>query len=246
MRLKEWIYGIGLAGMLMGSINSSSAQNVVFGLSYRPLIPNSLFTGENIDFQTDTLSVNVSNKFGNSFGMVIRTDFTERWSLETGIHQTRRNFWIEAEGVDTALSTRFDLGMVTYEIPIQLLYYVRLSDQVYMNAMAGISINFFPTNHSKVSPDFQFLAQSLRREWVGGALVANVGFEYRTERSGYFYLGASLNRSLLPISTMAVAFNFQPYNISVARANLPGHYLTLDLRYFFKAEKKEKRKKKRD
>jgi len=220
------------------STASSQKGTVSFGIQYRPLIPNVAFDGDPVQMSNDSVSAEVTTKIGHSFGFLIRTNFTDRWSLETGINQTRRNYLLDAHSVEDPVSEKFTLSMVTYELPVQMLYYVRFTDKLYMNALAGGSFNFYPTEHISNSPDLQFRASSARREWIGISLLSNVGFEYRTYNSGYFYLGASLHRPLKSIAEMRVIY--RPYLASspVAYNFISGNFLTLDFRYFFPAEKK--------
>ena len=71
------------------------------------------------------------------------------------------------------------------------------------------------------------------RNWIQAGVVGNLGVEYRTEKSGTFYLGATFHR---PFNDMALAEftyygpNFFPYSLSTM---LDGSYLTVDLRYYF-------------
>lgn len=213
--------------------------NTVFGLQYRPIIPNELFNGESFEMSNEEVEASVSNKFSHTFGMVIRHNFTEHWSLETGINQLRRNLWIDALHYASEKTSRFDLGMLTYEIPVQGLYYVQLGSEFYMNASAGLSVNFYPSEHSKVSPgEGVFRAQSARKSWTGLSVLANVGWEYRTDDAGYFYIGASLHRPVNNVSQIQVAYrlNGQPY--LEAFEWYAGNFMCLDLRYFFPADSK--------
>ena len=108
-----------------------------------------------------------------------------------------------------------------------------------MNALAGGSFNFYPTiQHIANSDELNFAVSTKRWRWRGLSLLSNVGFEYRTENAGYFYLGASLHRPLENIAYMEVVFRTNGVNSPAATSNISGNFLTFDLRYFFPAEKK--------
>ena len=77
--------------------------------------------------------------------------------------------------------------------------------------------------------------------WLNVGLTANVGFEYRTTRAGYFYVGASYHRPFRAAYNSVLIYDWN--NLSEEGAlQLSGTYLTLDLKYFFH-EPPEKKKK---
>jgi len=73
---------------------------------------------------------------------------------------------------------------------------------------------------------------------VQGALETNLGFEYRTKKFGYFYLGASYHLPFAPITTFAMSYEYPPGNV-VSIANVRGSYMTIDIRYFFNEVKRK-------
>lgn len=222
------------------SVHYSVGQgSTIFGMQYRPIIPNEIFNGESFDMSNEEVEASVSNKFSHTFGMVIRHNFTDNWSLETGINQLRRNIWIDALHYASEKTSRFDLGMLTYELPVQAMYFVQLGSEIYMNASAGMSVNFFPSEHSKVSPgEGVFRAQSARKSWAGLSVLANVGWEYRTDNSGYFYLGASLHRPINNVSQIQVAYRLDGQPYLEAFEWYRGNFMSLDIRYYFPADSK--------
>ena len=78
---------------------------------------------------------------------------------------------------------------------------------------------------------------SLRGRIIGLSYLANIGFEYKTEEKGNFYLGASLVTPLSPITETKIKYEYQNATFSEFTAFLNGNYITIDLRYFFPAEK---------
>ena len=70
---------------------------------------------------------------------------------------------------------------------------------------------------------------------VQPALIANVGWEYRTEEKGIWYIGGSFHRPFLPMYKATVGYVTDTYTNNT-ETNLTGNYLTLDLRYFFHEE----------
>ncbi len=222
-----------------------SSNNVVFGLQYRPIIPNEIFNTEIIEMSSDILTASLENNLGHSFGFLIRRNFTEHWSLETGISSIKRNFTIDAEHNTTGERSNFTMGMQTYEVPIEALYYVKLGEGFYMNSLAGFSTSFYPTQLAKVAENTYFSAKSARKSWIGLSLLVNIGFEYRTRDAGYFYLGASLHRPINDISQFQIDYRPDNVNLDRATAWYSGNFFSVDLRYFFKPDAPSKKTKKK-
>lgn len=197
-----------------------------------------LDAGEQITIDRN-FTTSLKPKPGYTFGMVVRRGFTRTISLETGINYLRRNYSMVCTFADDTLNLRdeSDFGMVTYEIPIQGLVYIRLGQQFYMNASFGISINWFASDVASFSEEHAITQRSnLNRVWFNPALLSNIGFEYRTEKAGIFYLGASLHRPFNHVSNTFINYDKGMGNKYTTRTELSGSFLTFDVRYFFHAQ----------
>ncbi len=208
-----------------------------FGLQYKPLIPISVLNVEDLVLQEEGYNVVVSPLLGHNFGAIIRWGITNTLAIETGLTYSRRNFNLIAN-LDDTLSDESDFGLVTYEIPIQGLFYVRLGKEWYMNAATGFSMNFRASDVGSFTDNGTF-SHTTAVKGLNLAYIANVGFEYRSKKSGTFYLGASL---ATPFRSMgAVAIRSEDLsNPRVIEGKLSGNYLSVDLRYFFNENKKSK------
>lgn len=224
--------------ILLVSISSISIgqKNVTtFGIQYKPIVPNRIIGTFEQDFSVDQLEAGIKQRIGNSFGMVIRRGITDMISFETGLVFTQRNFGLNFALSDSGLSDNGRVRLVAYEIPFQGLIYIRLGDQLYMNTSAGASFNYFPSDvRVELLQGFQqyFLQEGARLNRIQGAMLANIGFEYRTKDKGYFYLGGSFNLPFAPIYTFAMSYENPPAKI-LSIDNVRGSYLTVDLRYYF-------------
>ena len=173
----------------------------------------------------------------STFSGLLRWGFTKNISLEAGLSYIKRNFDTEYSiNYDSIVGTK-DLSIVTYEFPIQVLTYVRLGEQFHMNASTGISLNFRASSVGSTSDDFNF-SQLAYIKKLNLAYIANLGFEYRTKESGYFYLGASLTTLLRPLGRIELR-SLDDNNFKNVFGELSGNYISVDLRYFFN-DKKEK------
>ena len=220
------------------SFSSFSQKGVTtFGLQYKPLVPITVLNVENLVLNEEGFTVSISSLIGHNFGAVIRWGFTNTLALETGLNYSRRNFNLDAV-LDDTLQGSTDFGIVTYEIPIQGLFYVRLSKTWYMNAATGFSMNFRASDVGKFTENRLFSHTAFVRG-LNLAYVANLGFEYRSKKSGTFYLGASLSTPFRNLATVRI-FSETINNPRKIEGDLEGNYLSVDLRYFFNENKKTK------
>lgn len=201
-----------------------------FGLQVKPVIPFPFFDPVT-SFERPNIKASLEIEGGFAFGMVVRTGLGKSISLETGINQITRRFAFQLANDTNGYSDQGRVRYVGYEIPVMALAYVRLGERTWMNNALGFSADLYPSDATLVLDRSQIYI--FRRHWLLFGVVANIGVEYRTEKSGYFYLGATFHR---PFNDMAQAdatwfsTNFVPYRNSQL---LDGSYLTVDLRYFF-------------
>jgi hypothetical protein len=176
--------------------------------------------------------------------MVIRIGFTKSLSLETGINVLKRNNLIRIEDLKYNRKVTDRYTILAYEIPVQGLVYVQLGKQTFMNGSSGISFDILPSDLFSYNNYYSHL--SLRYNWVQLALNANVGFEYRTKKSGYWYIGATLHRPFHALMLSGIQYQYKDID-EIANIAVTGNYLTLDLRYFFNEppDKTKKKKQKR-
>ena len=239
MNVKKYIAVITL--IFIGLISVNAQSKTTFGLQYKPILPIKVLNVTELKLSEEGINVTLSPKLGLNFGAIIRWELLEKLSLETGLNYNKRSFKMKTILEDTAISGSLDFSIITYEVPIQALFYVRLSKQWYMNVATGFSINFRASNVGKLSEDKNF-SQITYVKNINLAFVANIGVEYRTKQSGAFYLGASLTNPFRPLGEIHATSQVDNYYKEVV-GDVSGNYISVDLRYFFH-EKKEKTKKK--
>jgi hypothetical protein len=218
----------------------SQERVTTFGLQLKPIIPISFFDAGKQEVNQNNIQYINQPTMGLSFGMVIRKGFTKSLSLETGLNFLKRNYDLTMEDIDYSFSSTVDFSVVNYEIPVLCLVYVRLGRKMFMNAAGGGSIDIYPT--PLFTSDDYYTNAVNRTNWVQPSLLANIGWEYRTEKSGYIYLGMSFHRPFQKIMTEFVNYNGFDRKEEIT-FNLTGNYITIDIRYFFHEEKEKKRKK---
>lgn len=217
-------------------VSLAQAQDRVLtvGFQYRPIIASEFFgTGPINLSHNDSLSGNLTQKLGHSFGMVIRKGFTKKISLEIGINYTRRNYDLFLKDDNYTHDPNLDFGIVAYEVPVQGLYYVQFTQNLFMDVAGGFAMVKFASDvHSQSSDGSVYQLTIIRNSFFAAAFTANVGFEYRTKKAGYFYLGASYHKPFKDMAKTRIEYQ-EDYQVTFFEQQLNGTYLTIDLRYFF-------------
>ena len=225
--------------LLICALAGHSQKGVTnFGLSFRPIIPLGLVNtqGFSVKDQYSGTDFNLAARPSYSMGAVIRFGLTNRFSLETGIHYVARNYNFKLDDSDYPYSSA-SLRFSCYEIPLHGMVFVRLGEQTYMTATAGLVFDLFPTGglvtHDRDTIEYGML----ENHWIHLSLGSNLGFEWRTEKNGWFYFGASYHNTLGDMAKIFISYR-KPYTNTFVRLISPdpsvnGNYLSLDLRYFF-------------
>ena len=232
-----------IIAFLVFTTKSFSQEKVTtFGVQLKPIIPINFFgAGKQEKIQNNIEYIN-QPKFGLSFGMVIRKGLTKSLSIETGLNFLKRNYDLKINDPDSSFAGTSGFSIVNYELPVLGLAYVQLSRNMFMNVAGGFSLDIYPTPLF-VSDDY-FSNAVNRTNWIQPSLLANLGWEYRTENSGYIYFGASLHRSFSKVFTEFVTYKGQSGERREEETfDLTGNYLTIDIRYFFHEDKQKKKKK---
>lgn len=246
--MKKLLVLIPFLFLFIGKANSQ-AHVLAFGLEYKPIIPTNIFGAGKILAESDSSSFNVwtKQKYGNVIGGVVRVGFNRFLSLETGIDFVMRSYKTEFNVPDSNIFAVNDFRVVSYQIPIRVLVYIRLSDMFHMNVALGTSAAFFPSNISTITESsdntkMTFEMEGLRKGWIQGTFDANVGFELRTKKIGYFYLGASYQLPYTHIMDLAYEYRHSGDRQDLIYTRLNGSYLTADIRYFFPENPAKKKK----
>lgn len=209
-----------------------------FGLQFKPLFATNFISASKLDLTGTELTAKYKQQFGFSFGGTVRVGLHKIVNLETGLNFVQRNYGInfDIHSPITQLSAKTEFRVIAYDVPVNALFYIKLSEKFYMNASIGASIGYLPSNVWKtyIINSFEaFQHEGRRYSKFYGEANGNVGFEFRTPKMGFFYLGASIKMPFKPIFQIAAAYQ-RPGSTQVLLGNVSGSYLTLDFRYYFK------------
>jgi len=241
--IRSIVPGICILILFFMPVTDATAQEkvVTAGIQFKPIFSSKYFSSGPENVINKGIDFTVTPGSGYCLGMVIRRGFTNTISLEGGINFVKRNYSIDVIDPDSSVNSNSTFSTVGYEVPIQGLVFIQLSDKIFMDVALGFSFDFYPSDVQ--SSDDYVVHYSARHSWFSPAMLANLGWEYRTEKSGYFYLGASYHRPFSTTYTSYVQYQNRDLPYPEAKMDLLGNYLTLDIRYFFHSDP-EKRKKK--
>jgi len=209
-----------------------------FGFLFKPLIPFGIVGDrpfEMTDIEIGNFETTISPSFGYTYGGVVRIGLTELLAIESGINYTKRNFRADYRLPDSNIVAKDQVGFVNFEIPLNFLVYIKLSERFYMNTSLGASANYNPSNiRSLTNPEgaHLFIIEGRRFNFFTFDVNANVGFEFRTEKKGFFYLGISGKLPLVPAFQIATEYRNDLHS-QVAYSRVEGATFAIDLKYFF-------------
>ncbi len=226
--------------LLLSNLSKSQERIFTAGFQFKPIFSSSLLNTGKTSIAQNKIDFSISQKHGYNFGMTLRRGFTKHLSMEFGINFTKRKFDLSI--TDSSSIRTSDFTIVGYEIPLQGMVFMQLNKNIFMNVSGGLSWDMYPSNIE--THDDYFKNHGVRKSLFQLAALANLGFEYRTKKNGYFYLGSSYH---LPLSYFYTAYVQYIPTQEAAKINLVGNYLTIDFRYYFYSEPlKAKTKKKKN
>lgn len=220
--------------MLASSMLCSAQAGVAtLGIQLKPVVVLDYFD-PSVQAEQEHLRTVMDLRGGYAFGMTVRVGITNMITLETGLGSMRRNYDFRITN-DTSLYDGIGTVRYTgYELPITGMVYLRLGEHTWMNTALGASMDFYPSDVEAVIEEGSVYI--FRRNWAQVSVLGNLGLEYRTPKSGTFYVGATYHRPFNDLALADLRWNY--YGPPVARTytqrvSLSGSYLTVDLRYYF-------------
>lgn len=244
-KIVYFLFLLVLSGNVFGQ--KSNANEFLFGFQLRPIVPNAYLNTAIETASLPNFTYTAKSNVGISFGSIIRKPVGKFWNLETGLNFVKRSYSLGFNLNDSVqVNSKQNMTFIAYEIPIQALIYVRLGKAWYMNASAGIALDFFPSETETFSSEkvdstyYDFSQKTYRIRWSALAAQSNLGFEYRTEKQGYYYIGASFHRPFGRIAgTQAVVESTS--SSDRLWLSLSGSYFSVDLKYFLYDKYKTKK-----
>lgn len=227
----------------VNGISQASKQNPpsYFGIFYRPLLPIGIVGDKEFSIEESGFTTSISPKLGYSFGATVRVGLTKLIALETGIGYTRRNYRLNFSVPDSNVYAENDFGIINFDIPLNGLIYIQLTDEIFMNTSLGVSTIFNPSDiRTSINPvgKHVFIQEGRRKSHFTFDINANVGFEYRTKKDGFFYIGAFGKIPFSPIFKLAAEYRYDTES-KVAFGLVEGNTIGIDIKYFFHNSRKK-------
>ena len=96
-------------------------KNRQVGFLVGSLVPINYFGVGPLEVSGNNSSISINNKLGYCFGMLLKTDYTKKISLETGIVFCERNFKLTGSSSNQSSSLRdtSSFGYINYSSPIK-------------------------------------------------------------------------------------------------------------------------------
>lgn len=216
-----------------------------FGIVASPVIPNNFIGAVHTEMTDDsgTMTSDFHAKCGFTFGGTIRIGLSKNISLETGLVQVRRIYRVNVSLPYYNIYVDKKLAFVNYDLPVNALFYVPMTQKWFMDASLGVSIVHYPSDaQDSIHPEVKksIFIQGRRTERTYFALNAGIGFEYRTQKAGIFFLGfgakVPFKQPLFGASIFRIGSTFKQ---SVYKPISAG-YFTVDFKYFIPTPKKKK------
>jgi hypothetical protein len=208
-----------------------------FGLQTKVILPSDFLGPVKTSLSNEGFNSNLTQKIGYSYGAIVRADYTKNITVECGINYVQRQFGAEMNYTDSFvnISDTNNLTFIYYELPITGIVKIQLSKNIYSLVGLGPSFTFKPTNVALIDlPGGKHLfyhSGSVKK--FGVDLNAQAGFELRTKKSGYFYIGGGVKVPTAYLFNWGGKYGQQGSSESLIDfEKVNGAFLSIDLRYY--------------
>jgi hypothetical protein len=221
----------------IGKLVAQTERNsdAYFGIQYKPLMAANFIGTSKMTLKDSSFESTFNQTLGYSIGGIVRVQLGKNIAIETGINQIKRNYNVNYISLDSNKTASKSLSFTSFDIPINTLFFVKMTEKIFLNTSLGPSIVFNPSNvASQIAYNKYtiFKAEGRRKSIFSAELNANLGFEYRTKKSGFYYIGTSARIPFAAIFNVATMYETNGTK-HVQYGSINGTYLSLDFRYFF-------------
>ncbi|TNE95982.1 MAG: hypothetical protein EP322_09055 [Bacteroidetes bacterium] len=206
-----------------------------FGIQISPVFPTRFVGEPRLDLSGNGFETSINQQIGYHFSATVRAGVTKLIAFDTGIGYTERNFSLTMAYPDSSSYGENKLSFIEYDIPLNGLVYIQLTERWFMNTSLGIIMNYKPSDvqvYTKPGGLHTYHHLGLAGNRLNFDFNANVGFEFRTEKSGFFYLGGSARVPFAPVFTLLATYTYQGIDIPLI-GEVDGSFLSIDFKYFF-------------
>ncbi len=207
-----------------------------FGFQVKPLFPTKFIGESNTTLTNQGYEVKISQQIGYSFGGVVRIALTDLIGIETGLNFFQRYYKTEMRLIDSNIMASDTFGFIQYDLPINALFNIKLSKKWYTNAAIGASICYKPSSVGSISQpvgkhEFFNIGLVDIKDKVNFDLNGSLGFEFRTDKYGFFYLGGCARIQTAPLFNLLSRYRYGTYEVD-NYGPVSGSFLAIELKYF--------------
>lgn len=208
-----------------------------FGIQSRVVLPSDFLGPTTTLLANEGFKSSLTQTTGFSYGALIRADYTENITVECGINYIQRQFNAKMSYSDSVenVSDTNKLTFINYELPITGIVKIQLAKNIFSLVGLGPSFTYKPTNVALIDlPGGKhtfYHSGSIRK--FGIDLNAQAGFELRTKKNGFFYIGGGVKVPTSYLFNWGGKYAQQGSSeslIDFQKTN--GAFLSIDLRYY--------------
>lgn len=230
--------------VICGLATNAQERKVSFGFQAEPIIPTRLFrittdvTNVLDSISGNEVSFSSTPRYGYAFGAILKFDFSQNFSFETGINYLVRSYKIEVNEPGYKVALKFNED--SYEIPLTAKYFIRLGENLYLGNSAGLSMIFIPgslqtkaVKGAESDPDhYRFEQHSYIRRTMVPAFKGGFGLNFRFEDQSQLYLETHYRLFSVFYDTRLLYFNASTRtNQQNIRIKSIGDYFGFSIKY---------------
>ena len=221
--------------LLTGLVVESGAQTpaepkdpiVNLGVQAGMIFPSRMFRVRTNEQVFEDVIYGIQPEVGVQFGALATFRLSSKFQLHGGLTLLVRNYDCSATFNGERLSLK--LNTTIYEIPIQLTYYQRLTDQALLSLGTGINFQALPSNLRVRDGRLDVFA--LKRSFAMPSSLTTAGIEFRKKGPGGFFIGMSYCITPFPLYDTGFQATFDGVNRFFSLPHI-GDYFCIVGRYY--------------
>ncbi len=160
---------------------------VNFSLQAGVIFPSRLFRVRSNEQVFEDIAYGIQPEVGTQFGGMATFRLNKNFQVQGGLMLLIRGYACTADNGEERL--RHKLNTTLYELPVQMAYYQRLTDQFLLKVATGVNFQSLPSNLRVRDNRFDVFAR--KRAFMVPTSLTTAGLEFRRKDKGGYFLGIS-------------------------------------------------------